>query len=50
MLQKYLAAAEDLSQAQKIAGDMDENGCVNIFDLSMMKAQLAADSQSERNV
>lgn len=44
-LQKYLVTVETLSQAQKIAGDMDENGCVNIFDLSMMKAQLAADSQ-----
>ncbi len=40
LMQRYLADIEPLSDMQKIAADLDENGRINIFDLTLLKNKL----------
>ena len=42
LLQKWLLAVPDTALADWTAGDLDENGVLNAFDLAMMKHKLTA--------
>lgn len=48
MLQKWILGAESISDLQ--AGDMDGNGCVDVYDLALMKRALLQPGKQENAV